>query len=168
MEIYEETYEGISYKLKLLEEAEKEGKSKTVIPEDMDDDDALDMFMDTATKAEEASDDKKAESKAADAEKAKETTSISLDDEVNNYCLWEITSAFLILIDYYENWFFFQVKWEFRWENEEAAEVHGPHSTEEMIKWQENGFFDKGVYVRKVGGGRDFSDVKRIDFDLYT
>ena len=44
----------------------------------------------------------------------------------------------------------FQVQWEFRWENEDGAEVHGPHKTEEMIEWQESGFFDKGVFVRKV------------------
>ena len=50
----------------------------------------------------------------------------------------------------------------------EGAEVHGPHPTSAMIKWQENGFFDKAVYVRKVGGAADFYDVKRVDFDLYT
>ena len=60
-----------------------------------------------------------------------------------------------------------EVQWEFRWENSDGAEVHGPHPTSEMIKWQENGFFDKAVYVRKVGSG-DFYDVKRVDFDLYT
>ena len=46
--------------------------------------------------------------------------------------------------------------------------MHGPHPTSAMIKWQENGFFDKAVYVRKVGGAADFYDVKRVDFDLYT
>ena len=31
------------------------------------------------------------------------------------------------------------VKWEFRWENKDGAEVHGPHTSEEMIKWQVKG-----------------------------
>ena len=41
-------------------------------------------------------------------------------------------------------------------------------SSEEMLEWQTSGFFDKGVYVRKVGSAGDFLDGKRIDFDLYT
>ena len=28
------------------------------------------------------------------------------------------------------------VKWEFKWENKADAEVHGPHTSEEMLKWQ--------------------------------
>jgi CD2 antigen cytoplasmic tail-binding protein 2 len=28
------------------------------------------------------------------------------------------------------------IKWEFRWENKDDAEVHGPHTSEEMLKWQ--------------------------------
>ena len=34
------------------------------------------------------------------------------------------------------------------------------------FQWQENGFFDKGVFVRKLGTN-EFLDGKRIDFDLY-
>lgn len=59
-----------------------------------------------------------------------------------------------------------EVKWEFRWEDKEDAEIHGPHSSEEMLKWQESGFFDKGVFVRKVGD-KSFLNGKRVDFDLY-
>lgn len=60
------------------------------------------------------------------------------------------------------------VQWEFRWENKDDAEVHGPHTTEEMLKWQDSGFFDKGVFVRKIGRESNFVDGRRIDFDLYT
>ena len=60
------------------------------------------------------------------------------------------------------------MKWEFRWEDADDAETHGPHSSEEMLKWQESGFFDKGVFVRKAGSDQEFRDGKRIDFDLYT
>ena len=28
------------------------------------------------------------------------------------------------------------VKWEFKWENKADEEVHGPHTSEEMLKWQ--------------------------------
>merc|ERR1712059_32680 len=45
MEIYEETYEGILFKIKADEE--KKIKPKTAIPEDIDEDDALDMFADS-------------------------------------------------------------------------------------------------------------------------
>ena len=59
-----------------------------------------------------------------------------------------------------------EVQWEFRWENTDSAEIHGPHSSTEMLKWQDSGFFQKGVFVRKVGV-KDFTDGKRVDFDLY-
>jgi len=61
-----------------------------------------------------------------------------------------------------------QVHWEFKWKTGDDEKVHGPHSSEEMLEWQTSGFFDKGVYVRKVGTTGDFLDGKRIDFDLYT
>ena len=110
MEIYEETYEKISYLLKQTE------------------DDALDMFAD------------------------------ELDGKPKEEIETEKT-----VIDFNE-----EVHWEFKWENTDSAEIHGPHSSSEMLKWQENSFFAKGVYVRKVGGSKDFTDGKRIDFDLYV
>ena len=114
MEIYEETYEKISY---LLQQTE---------------DDALDMFADEL--------DGKPQEK--EIETAEKTAAIDFNEEV---------------------------QWEFKWENTDSAEIHGPHSSSEMLKWQENSFFAKGVYVRKVGGDTtDFTDGKRIDFDLYV
>ena len=41
------------------------------------------------------------------------------------------------------------------------------NNSSEMLKWQESGFFSKGVYVRKIGA-KDFTDGKRVDFDLYV
>lgn len=133
MEIYEETYESMTFKMKKMDEKKKSSAKAVVIPEGTDDDDALDMFMDTSTKEKGGKQDEMAEKK-------------EVVEKVN--------------LDY-------AVQWEFRWENEDASEVHGPHGTGEMIKWQESGFFDKGVFVRKVGA-KDFNDVKRVDFDLYT
>ena len=57
------------------------------------------------------------------------------------------------------------VMWEFKWK-EEDTEVHGPHSSQSMLDWQESGYFSDGVLVRKMGTG-EFRDSKRIDFDLY-
>ncbi len=135
MEIYEETYEKIAYRLK---EAEAKHKlATTEVPEDMEDDDALDMFADTFDGS---SKEKATEPPKVEAEEVKST--IDFDSEV---------------------------KWEYKWDNKDGSEIHGPHSSEEMLKWQENGFFDKGVFVRKVGDvGKEFLDGKRIDFDLYV
>lgn len=132
MEIYEETYEKIAYRLKEAEE--KNRLATTDIPEGVEDDDALDMFADTFDDGA-----KKPEAEKTEPEKPKEAR-ISLEDEV---------------------------MWEYRWQNEDSADIHGPHSSSEMLKWQENGFFDKGVFVRKTTGSREFLDGKRIDFDLY-
>ena len=109
MEIYEETFEKISYRLQQSE------------------DDALDMFGDEL-----------------DGKPVEEIEATKEAMDVND-----------------------EVQWEFRWENTESAEIHGPHSSTEMLKWQESGFFSKGVYVRKIGA-KDFTDGKRVDFDLYV
>jgi len=124
MEVYEETYEKIAYRLKEAEE-----KDKTEIPEGVDDDDALDMFAD------------KFEPKSnVEAKSSAPVKPVEIDTEV---------------------------MWEFRWENTPDAETHGPHSSTKMLKWQESGFFDKGMFCRKVGEPSSFLDGKRIDFDLY-
>ena len=75
------------------------------------------------------------------ASKGDNTTSISLDDDVS---------------------------WEFKWMQEDQDVIHGPHSSEEMLAWQDSGYFDKGVFVRKHGSNSEFLDGKRIDFELYT
>ena len=60
-----------------------------------------------------------------------------------------------------------EVMWEYKWE-EKDEEIHGPHSSSEMLQWTEDGYFKKGVYCRKVGTDSQFYSSKRIDFDLYT
>ena len=91
MEIYEETYEGITYRLKKLEEEakEKKGSGKTTeIPEDMDDDDALDMFMETAKDGEkEKGKEDEAKKKEAEEESKPKEAPIVLDDEVISFTL---------------------------------------------------------------------------------
>uniref|UniRef100_T1JFP8 GYF domain-containing protein n=1 Tax=Strigamia maritima TaxID=126957 RepID=T1JFP8_STRMM len=59
------------------------------------------------------------------------------------------------------------VMWEFKWLNEESAEVHGPHSSIEMQHWVNEGYFNDGVWVRKTKSDDcQFYTSKRIDFDL--
>lgn len=58
-------------------------------------------------------------------------------------------------------------KWEFKYTQDDNAEIHGPFSTLEMMKKVDNGDFkDKNVFCRKVGDDRFYSS-SRIDFDLY-
>ena len=61
-----------------------------------------------------------------------------------------------------------QVMWEYRWKNEEGAELHGPHTSQEMLDWVEDNYFPDGVFCRKVGTNGEFYTSKRIDFELYT
>jgi len=123
MEIYEETYEGILFKIK--SEEEKRVGPKTSIPDGTTEDDALDMFADSLDDTSGKND--------------KDDKSVSVLDDV---------------------------MWEFKW-NEEDTEIHGPHNSQSMLDWQETGYFKDGVLVRKVGT-TDFSNSKRIDFELYT
>uniref|UniRef100_A0A1B6KEW2 GYF domain-containing protein n=1 Tax=Graphocephala atropunctata TaxID=36148 RepID=A0A1B6KEW2_9HEMI len=59
-----------------------------------------------------------------------------------------------------------EVTWEFKLEKD-STEISGPHSSEEMLKWTEDGRFKKEVWVRKCGQTGEFYTSKRIDFDLY-
>lgn len=56
--------------------------------------------------------------------------------------------------------------WQFKWKQEDT-ELHGPFTTEQMAKWNEEGYFKSGVFVRKVGEDTKFYTSNRIDFDLY-
>lgn len=138
MEIYEETFESIMHKIK--QEEEKKVGPKTAIPEGVDDDDALDMFADNA--------DSKSKPKKSSFStfKAPAPAGPSRPDASSS-----------VLTD--------DVQWEFKW-MEEDSEVHGPHSSQAMLDWQESGYFKDGCLVRKVGT-EEFRDCKRIDFELY-
>ncbi|KAJ1126148.1 hypothetical protein NDU88_004557 [Pleurodeles waltl] len=59
--------------------------------------------------------------------------------------------------------------WEYRWENNDKAELYGPFSSAQMQDWVDQGYFEEGVYCRKVlSSGGQFYNSRRIDFDLYT
>lgn len=127
MEIYEETYEGILFKVKSVEK--KEPTEKPSIPDNVDDDAALDMFADYL-----------------DGDKKEEPTSKSVSESKDVAVLNEVF-------------------WEFKWKSDDG-ELHGPHDSQKMLDWQESGYFDSGVMVRKVGT-EEFWDSKRVDFELY-
>ncbi|XP_033126622.1 CD2 antigen cytoplasmic tail-binding protein 2-like [Anneissia japonica] len=61
-----------------------------------------------------------------------------------------------------------EVLWEYKWEDKDNAEIHGPFSSTQMQEWVDKDFFPDGVLVRKVNSGANFYTSKRIDFDLYT
>ena len=65
--------------------------------------------------------------------------------------------------------------WEYKWEDTEAAEVHGPFTSAEMLGWTNDGYFPEGVFVRKIttsiagaAPATKFNSSRRIDFDLYV
>ncbi|KAL3276681.1 hypothetical protein HHI36_012051 [Cryptolaemus montrouzieri] len=59
-----------------------------------------------------------------------------------------------------------EVMWEYKWD-QENDEIHGPHSSSQMLQWVQNGHFKNGVFVRKHGENSSFYTSNRIDFDLY-
>ena len=61
-----------------------------------------------------------------------------------------------------------EVKWEYKWENTDTAEINGPYTSLSMQQWVDEGKFPDGVFARKYGSGGEFYSSKRIDFDLYT
>lgn len=58
------------------------------------------------------------------------------------------------------------LRWEYKWKDSDT-EIHGPHTTEQMLNWSNDGHFKDGVVVRKVGEDTKFYSSNRIDFDLY-
>ncbi len=63
------------------------------------------------------------------------------------------------------------VKWIYKKENTDDAEINGPFTSDQMLqKSLNNEFTEKGVWCRKVNESStsDFYNSKRIDFDLYT
>ena len=122
---------------KVKTEEEKKLGPKTAIPEGVDDDDALDMFADSL--------DDKSDNTKVETENTKPAEAAS-----------KAPAAAVISDD---------VQWEFKWK-EEDTEIHGPHTSQSMLDWQESGYFSDGVLVRKVGT-EEFRDGKRIDFDIY-
>ncbi|KAK6643617.1 hypothetical protein RUM43_005127 [Polyplax serrata] len=56
--------------------------------------------------------------------------------------------------------------WEYKLEKEDDK-IQGPHTTEQMQKYVDEGFFKGEIWVRKVGQDGPFYSSRRIDFQLY-
>lgn len=61
-----------------------------------------------------------------------------------------------------------EVTWEFKWKKDEEK-INGPHNSEQMQKWLDEGHFKGEEWVRKVrtDGESEFYSIKRVDFELY-
>lgn len=59
------------------------------------------------------------------------------------------------------------VTWDLKWSQDENAEVHGPHTSQQMYAWAKEGYFKKGAWVRRTGQQNQFYNAARVDFELY-
>ncbi|KAL6448520.1 hypothetical protein ACFW04_000425 [Cataglyphis niger] len=59
------------------------------------------------------------------------------------------------------------ITWDLKWSQNEDAEIHGPHTTQQMHAWAKEGYFKKGAWVRRTGQQSQFYNAGRIDFELY-
>ncbi|KAJ8347397.1 hypothetical protein SKAU_G00287980 [Synaphobranchus kaupii] len=109
-EIYQQTYEKLSYRLKGMR-----GGSKGQRKDAEEEEEELDMFAD------------------------------QIDGLPNDKTQEKEEEATGILSD--------EVMWEYKWQNDEAAELYGPFSSQQMQDWVDEGYFKDGVYCRKVGQG---------------
>ncbi|XP_076755480.1 CD2 antigen cytoplasmic tail-binding protein 2 homolog holn1 [Xylocopa sonorina] len=60
-----------------------------------------------------------------------------------------------------------EIMWELKWSQDENAEVHGPHTSEQMHEWAMEGYFKSGAWVRRTGQNNQFYNAARVDFELY-
>ncbi|XP_060079259.1 CD2 antigen cytoplasmic tail-binding protein 2-like [Ylistrum balloti] len=159
MEVYEMTYEKINYELKKFEDSKPKPVS---IPDGMDDDDALDMFAESL--------DKEEEEKNSGKNQLKSEENAAQKDTANNSEAKTADSAETVLPDPLEKPPApdpAEVMWEYKWEEQSDAELHGPFTSSQMLQWTEEDYFPDGVFVRKVNTDK-FYNSRRIDFELYT
>jgi CD2 antigen cytoplasmic tail-binding protein 2 len=106
MDVYQETFEGIRFKIK---------KSEEPVTQSTND---LDMFGDMFDEKNKA-DSNKRESESVQGEPI--TKKVRFDEGEGQAKEDEVKPE--------------TVQWEFKWKQEEDAEIHGPHSTSEMLDW---------------------------------
>ncbi|KAF7998017.1 hypothetical protein HCN44_009415 [Aphidius gifuensis] len=57
--------------------------------------------------------------------------------------------------------------WELKWSQNDDAEVNGPHTTEQMFAWANEGYFKDKGWVRRTGQNGQFYTASRVDFEIY-
>lgn len=139
MDIYQETYEYISQQITASERKNKTEPIKAVEAE-------LDMYADDF------------DVKAKEQKARREEVAATAEDQAKPGEEGEDTG-------YSKEP---EVTWEFKWKKEDA-DVNGPHDSEQMQKWLDEGRFKGEEWVRKVSkdGEGDFYSIKRVDFELY-
>ncbi|XP_011266585.1 CD2 antigen cytoplasmic tail-binding protein 2 homolog isoform X1 [Camponotus floridanus] len=98
----------------------------------------LDMYADDFDEKEKAKLDDTNNDKTTEATSAEESTSLTED-----------------------------ITWDLKWSQDENAEIHGPHTTQQMHTWAKEGYFKKGAWVRRTGQQNQFYNAGRVDFELY-
>lgn len=139
MDIYQETFESVAFKIKREEGKKKSLNLNAAVDEDED------MFGDSfETKKDDVPKSSPGPANAnATTTKDDQSTSGSINDASD------------------------EVRWEFKWEDKEEAPIYGPHTSTEMHSWVSEGYFKDGVFVRKFKQDGPFYTSKRIDFELY-
>lgn len=115
MDIYQETFEGIRFK---IQQSEANSSAERKLDAD------LDMFG-------EVFDEGKKDTKPNDSTDEPMSKKVRFNEDVESSTNREGVGAEETNSD--------SVMWEFKWENEEKAEIHGPHSTNEMQDWVTQG-----------------------------
>lgn len=142
MDVYQETFEGIQYKVQQAEASHLTQKSS----------DDMDMFGEVFNEEKKKAESELPESDAGSGEPSSKKVRFNEENEKGNEDKNNPSD---------------DMQWEFKWENDEKAEIHGPHSSSEMQNWVSQGYFESGVWVRRVGQQGDFYTSRRIDFELY-
>lgn len=62
-----------------------------------------------------------------------------------------------------------KVFWEYKWNSNDESPIYGPFTTEQMVEWINQGFFNDEQTVCRQTDNKDrlFVQLKRIDFDLF-
>ncbi|KAK3707682.1 hypothetical protein RRG08_050497 [Elysia crispata] len=149
MDIYETSYERISFTLKQMRE--KAQNSRLTIAEKSNDEDLLDMFADDFEGKEDKGhyESEKELNNQGDGKEEFKKPMVPTDGK---------SSATPSIGG---------VLWEYKENDSGEAKIKGPYTTSQMSKWSDDGTFGPGVLCRKYQSEGQFYNSSRLDFDLY-
>ncbi|GFN99414.1 Cd2 antigen cytoplasmic tail-binding protein 2 [Plakobranchus ocellatus] len=152
MDIYETSYERISFTIKQMQE--KAENSRLTIAEKGDDGNLLDMFADDFDEKDESKANQKS---GKDPNNKANTSAVEFKKPAPPSDSTKSDAA----VPGME-----KVLWEYK-ENLDSAEIKGPFTTSQMSKWADDGSFGSGVLCRKYQSEGQFYNSSRLDFELY-
>lgn len=147
MDIYETSYERISFTLKQMRE--KSENSRLTTAEKASDGDLLDMFADDFDGKEDSNKEQSESLKDSD---RKEEFKKPADPKDSSASAASSVGGVL---------------WEYKKTDSADAKIKGPFTTSQMSKWSDDGTFGSGVLCRKYQSEGQFYNSARLDFDLY-